>query len=51
MLEGLTDGSGVVFVLFYLIEETLEIVGILSFFFSLMAHLATLQSTTLQKPF
>ena len=51
MLEGLTDGSGVVFVLFYLIEETLEIVGILSFFFSLMAHLATLQPTTLQKPF
>ena len=51
MLEGLTDGSGIVFVLFYLVEETLEIVGILSFFFSLMEHLATLQSTTLQKPF
>lgn len=51
MLEGLTDGSGVVFVLCYLVEETLEIVGILSFFFSLMDHSAKLQSTTLQEPF
>lgn len=51
MLEGLTDGSGVVFVVCYLIEETLEIVGVVSFFFSLMDHLAKLQSTTLHKPF
>jgi hypothetical protein len=42
MLEGLTDGSGVVFVLFYLVEEALEITGILLFLFSLMDHLAGL---------
>lgn len=50
MIEGLTDGSGVVFVLCYLVEETLEIVGIVSFFFSLMDHLARWPSTTLQEP-
>jgi hypothetical protein len=40
MLEGLTDGVGAVFVTCYIVEETLEIVGILSFFFSLMDFLA-----------
>ena len=40
MLEGLTDGEGVVFVTCYIVEETLEIAGILSFFFSLMDFLA-----------
>jgi len=41
MLEGLTDGSGLTFVLLYLVEESLEIVGIVSFFFSLMDFLAS----------
>jgi hypothetical protein len=39
MIGGLTDGHGRTFVLCYLIEETLEIVGILTFFFALMDHL------------
>lgn len=40
MIEGQTDGSGVWFVMCYLIEETLEITGILSFLFSLMDYVA-----------
>jgi len=40
MLGGLTDGHGLTFVVMYLIEETLEIVGIVSFFFSLMDFLS-----------
>lgn len=41
MLEGLTDGVGVTFVTYYLIEETLEIAGTLSFLFSLMDYLVS----------
>jgi hypothetical protein len=40
MLEGLTDGVGPTFVLLYLVEETLEIAGIVAFFFALMDHLS-----------
>lgn len=40
MIEGLTDGAGVVFVLCYIIEETLEIAGILWFFLALWRHLS-----------
>ncbi len=40
MLEGLTDGTGITFVIFYLIEETLEIAGTVSFLFALMSYLS-----------
>jgi hypothetical protein len=39
MLEGLTDGLGPTFVLLYLAEETLEIVGLVAFFSSIMGYL------------
>lgn len=38
MLEGLTEGRGATFVLSYLVEEALEITGILAFFFALMDY-------------
>lgn len=39
LLEGLTDGAGTTFVLCYIAEETLEMAGILAFFFTLMNHI------------
>lgn len=43
MFEGLTDGSGVRFVACYLVEEALEIAGVVAFFFALMDHLVKTQ--------
>lgn len=44
MLEGLTDGVGPLFVTLYLIEESMEIGGLLIFFFALMDY-HSVQST------
>ena len=39
MIEGMMDGSGLAFVLLYLLEETLEVVGSLLFLSAIMDHL------------
>jgi hypothetical protein len=41
LLEGLTDGRGVTFVVLYLVEESLEIAASVSFFLTLAEYLAT----------
>lgn len=39
LIEGTTDGSGLAFTLLYLLEETMEVAGALSFLFAIMDYL------------